>query len=192
MSARGRLLGAAALLLVLGPALSALTIRVGLTYGPRSINDALLTSTYHPGAVFTPSLELGIGKGWFAGVAYESGPKLTGALGLYDSAAVFTLSGLEIYCGYELRLKSIALFVRGGYGPYFYKQTVDYAYVQDHPVEGTRWAAMAAAGLKFYPWKFLYLTIGAKFAALKAKPYDVKVDLGGWRLLAGLGFAFDL
>ncbi len=186
------MLKAAALLLVSAPALSALTIRAVLTYGPRTINDALLTATYHPGSVFTPSVELGFGKGWFVGAGYETGPEMTGALGLYDSAAVFTLSGLEIYCGYELRLKSIAIFVRGGYGPYFYKQTVDYAYVQDHPVEGTRWAAMAAAGLNFYPWKFIYLTIGAKFAALKAKPYDGKVDLGGWRLLAGLGFAFDL
>jgi hypothetical protein len=188
----GRLALAAAFLISLGAPLSALTIRAGLSYGPRSINNELLTATYRPGSVFTPSFELGFGEGWFAGAAYETGPRMGGALGLYNSAAVFTLSGLEIYGGYELRLRSLALFVRGGYGPYFYKQTVDYAYAEDHPVEGTRWAATAAAGLKFYPWKFLYLTVGAKFAALKAKPYDGKVDLGGWRLLAGLGFAFSL
>jgi hypothetical protein len=187
-----RLALAAAFLISLGAPLSALTIRAGLSYGPRSINNELLTTTYRPGSVFTPSFELGFGKGWFAGVAYETGPQMSGKLGLYDSAAVFTLSGLEIYGGYELRLKSFALFARAGYGPYSYKQTVDYTYAEDHPVEGTRWAVTAAAGLKLYPWKFLYLTVGAKFAALKAKPYDGKVDLGGWRLLAGLGFAFGL
>jgi hypothetical protein len=50
---------------------------------------------------------------------------------------------------------------------------------------------LAAAGLKFYPWKFIFLSAEAKFVALKVKPYDQSVDLGGWRLLGGLGIAFD-
>jgi hypothetical protein len=185
------MLGAAALLLVLGPALSALTIRVELTYGPRSIDDALLTATYHPGSVFTPSIEFSLAAGWFVGLGYETGPEMSGTLGLYKSAARFTLSGLEIYGGYEFRLQSLALFVRGGYGLYSYKQTVDYAYVQDYPIDGTGSAFLAAAGLKFYPWKFIFLSAEAKFVALKVKPYDQSVDLGGWRLLGGLGIAFD-
>jgi hypothetical protein len=183
----------AAFVLALGgrAPLSALTIRAGLAYGPRSINDALLTTIYHPGSVFAPSLEVSFAKGWFVGAAYETGPEMGGTLGLYRSAARFTLSGLDIYCGYELRMKSFAVFVRGGSGLYSYKQTVDYPYVQDYPVNGTGGAFLAAAGLKFYPWKFVYLSAEAKFVALKVKPYDRSVDLGGWRLLGGLGFAFD-
>jgi len=187
----GRTALAVAFLIGLGAPLSALTIRAGLAYGPRSINDALLTTTYHPGSVFTPSLELGFGRGWFAGVAYETGPQMSGALGLYDSPAVFTLSGLELFGGYEFRMKSLALFIRGGYGLYSYKQSVDYSYVQDFPADGTGSAFLAAAGLKFYPWKFIFLSAEAKYISLRVKPYDRSVDLGGWRLQSGVGFAFD-
>lgn len=191
MKRLGREACAAALILAIGAPLSALTIRGGLSYGPRSINDALLTTTYRPGAVLTPSLEFAFGKGWFAGAAYETGPEMLGTLGFYKSPARFALSGLEIYGGYEFRMKSFALFIRGGSGPYSYKQTVDYIYVQDRPVEGTRWAFLAAAGLKFYPWNFVYISAEAKYIALKVMPYDQSVDLGGWRLQGGLGFAFD-
>jgi hypothetical protein len=182
---------AAGLILGIGAPLSALTIRAGLAYGPRSINDALITTTYHPGSVFIPSLEFAFGKGWFVGAGYETGPEMSGTLGLYGSSARFALSGLEIYGGYEYGMKSFAVFIRGGYGRFSYKQTVDYAYVQDYPVDGTGSAFLAAAGLKYYPWKFIDVSAEAKYVVLKVKPYDQSVDLGGWRLLAGLGFVFD-
>jgi hypothetical protein len=184
---------AAVLILGAGAPLGALTLRFGLAFGTRSINDALLTSTYNPGPVFAPSLELAFGGGWFAGLAYEPGRTETGALGVYDSPAEFSLSGLELRAGYELRLKAVAFTASAGFGPYSYKQNVeDEAFAQDHPVDQTRWGWSVGAGFKVYPWKFLFLSAGARYVGLAVKPYDRRVDLGGWRLLGGLGLAFDL
>ncbi len=192
MSRAARTLLAAALLLGAGLPLAALTLRLNLAYGTRSVNDALLTSTYKPGPVFAPGLELGFGGGWFAGLAFEPGRTETGTLGVYESPAEFSLSGLELRAGCELRLKAVAFFGAAGFGPYRYKQTVDEAFARDHPVDETRWAGSLGAGLKVYPWKFLFLSAGARFVFLSVKPYDRRVDLGGWRLQGGLGLAFDL
>ena len=170
---------------------SALTIRAGLAYGPRGIADSRIDSTYHPGAGFYPQLEIGIGGGLVVGIGFETSAAMAGTLGLYKSPALFRLSGLDVYARYELRMKSFAAYIQGGYGLYFYKQTVDYPYVQDLPVDGSASTVQLAAGLKYYPWKFLFLSAGAKFVPLRVKPYDQSVDLSGWRFLAGLGAAFD-
>ena len=183
---------AAVLILGTSAPLAALTLRLGLTFGTRSINDALLTSTYNPGPVFVPALELAFRGGWFVGLAYEPGRTETGALGVYDSPAEFSLSGLELRAGYELRLKAVAFQAAAGGGPYAAKQTVDEDFARDHPVDKTGWAWSLGAGFKVYPWKFLFLSAGARYVMLSVKPYDRRVDLGGWRLQGGLGLAFDL
>ena len=69
---------------------------------------------------------------------------------------------------------------------------MDEDFARGHPVDATRWAWSAGVGVKVYPWKFLFISAGARRVFLSVQPYDRRVDLGGWRLQGGLGLAFDL
>lgn len=180
-----------ALTLGLVSAVSALTLRLGGAFGTRNFNDAKIRETYGGGEAYSAGVEVGLGRGWTAGFSLENGPTLSGKLGLSESNAQFSLWGLDFTAGYELRLRKLGFFIRAGYGLYHYRQTVDYEYVQDYKVDAWASTFVAAAGLKYYPWNFLFLSAGAKYVPLKVKPYDQTVDLGGWRWAAGLGLAFD-
>lgn len=180
-----------AVTLGLTSAVSALTIRLGGAFGTRVLNDAKIRDAYGTGVAYSAGAEFGFGRGWTAGLSFESGRTQTGKLGLSASNAQFGLWGLDFTAGYELRLRKFGFFIRAGYGLYHYRQTVEYEYVQDYKVDALASTLVAIAGLKYYPWNFLYLSAGAKFVPLKVKPYDQTVDLGGWRFAGGLGLAFD-
>jgi hypothetical protein len=179
------------LLMSLSAFVRAITIRPGLFYGLRKIEDAKIKAAYKEGSVFLPYIELGFWKGLMVGAAYETAEASYGNLGIHQVPATFQLSGLDFYLGYEFEIGKLALFVKAGYGVYYYKQTVDYAYVQDYKVDYRQGAIIGTAGLKFYPGKSLFFSAAVKYVSLKVKPYDSEVNLSGFRYLAGLGLSFD-
>jgi len=187
------LLGAALLGLAAVPApASTLTLRGGITAGIRALDDAGMRTAYGQVYVFCPFLEIGLASGWTAGIAYEAAASQTGTLGLYEAAARFRMTGLEVTAGYERGFGPFAAYARAGYGLYHYEQTVDDDFARDYPIDHNASTIVIAGGIKFSPWRFLFLSAGAKYVPLKVKPYDVSVNLGGWRLLAGIGLAFGL
>ncbi len=167
-----------------------IVLRGGLTAGVRAFDDAGMQTAYGQANVYCPFIEAGLASGWTAGIAYEVAPTQTGTLGPYNAAARFRLSGLEVTLGYERSLGMFAAYARAGYGLYHYEQSVDDDFAQDYPIDQNASAMVIAAGMKFSPWRFLFLSAGAKYVSLKVKPYDVSVNLGGWRLQAGIGVAF--
>ncbi|MDD8027526.1 MAG: hypothetical protein PHI34_13550 [Acidobacteriota bacterium] len=183
---------AAALLLFLVAAgtASAATLRLDAGAAWRSLNDAKIRQTYGTAVSVPFGFDLVFRSGWEAGLHFEWSPTRAGTLGLSDSAARFHLLGLEAAVGREFRLGLFGLYVRAGAGLYHYKQTVTYAYVQDYKVDRFAPAAVIAAGVRGYPWRFLYVSADAKYVVLSVKPYGVAVDLGGWRLGGSLGFVF--
>jgi hypothetical protein len=62
--------------------------------------------------------------------------------------------------------------------------------VQDYRINRFAPAGVIAAGLRVYPWRFLFFSADVKYVILPVKPYDQSVDLSGIRLGGGLGFAF--
>jgi len=57
-------------------------------------------------------------------------------------------------------------------------------------VDATKSTFFVAGGLKIYPMKNVYISAEVKYVPLKVKPIDDEVDLGGLRLMGGLGFTF--
>jgi hypothetical protein len=175
---------------ILAGPVSALTLRFDGSAAWRNLNDAKIRQTYGSSVAVTAGFDLVFRSGWEAGLRIEAAASRAGALGLSASAAEFELWGLDATIGREIRLGAAGFYARGGIGLYHYKQTVDYAYVQDHRVNRFAPAGVIAVGIRFYPWRFLFLSADAKYVVLPVKPYGQAVDLGGIRLGGGLGFAF--
>jgi hypothetical protein len=182
------------LALVLVPlAARAVTVRLGVGLGARTVNDAKVKNAYGSGFVQLPYLQVSIRPHLFLGLAYEGGYKKEGRLGVYNDAAVLTLRGLDLTLGTELRAKWAAAYLQAGYGLYEYRQKVPTTpFSSAHPVNRRQSTVVAAVGIRLYPEKFFYLTAEAKYVPLKVRPYDSAVDLGGWRFLGGLGFSLNL
>jgi hypothetical protein len=165
-------------------------LRFGAWYGPQKINDAKIRAVYGETETFLPYLELEIGRGWTIGAGYELGYDRKGLIGPYDYPTTLRMTGWNACLGYELRLKSLALFGRAGLGLYDYKQTIENPNVTDMPVDARQTGGVFAAGLNYYVADVFYIGLEARYVLLKVKPYESEVDLGGWRFAAGAGFAF--
>lgn len=170
---------------------SAFTFQAGAFYGLRKVNDAKIKAAYKDGEVYFPFLEVQAWKGLTLSFGYEGGYSGTALLGIYNSPAELSVSGLEFLVGYEYRINRFGFFAKTGYGLYFYKQTVLDDFAKDYPVDASQSTIVFKGGLKLYPGKFLFLAFEIKYVPLKVKPYDYEVDLGGMRYLLGLGASFD-
>jgi hypothetical protein len=165
-------------------------VRFGAWYGPQKINDAKIRAVYGETEAFLPYLEIEIGRGWTIGAGYEFGYDRKGLIGPYEYPTTLRMAGWNALLGYELRLKSVALFGRAGLGLYAYEQTIENPNITDMPVDAWKAAGVFAAGLKYYTTEFFYLGLEARYVWLQPNPHGSKVDLGGWRFAAGAGFAF--
>lgn len=185
---------AAALLIILGAPLAApaMTLHFGVHLGAQTINEAKVKEAYGNGFIHVPYLQVFVAGNVFLGLSYEGGYEKGALLGVYADQATLTMRGLDLTLGYEIRSKAAAGYLKAGYGLYAYRQTIPTTpFAAARPVDHRRSTAVAAAGVKVYPQKFFYLAAEVKFVPLKVKPYDVAVDLGGWRFLGGLGFSVD-
>jgi len=185
---------AAALLLALGPSLRAeIGLRAGAWFGPQLVNDAKINDVYGKTQAFSvlPYLEARFGPGLTLGAGYELGYDRSGVIGAYNYATRLQMSGINILAGYEFRTDRLALFAQAGVGLYAYRQTVDNPNVTDMPVNARKTAVLAAGGIKVYPMDAVFIGFEARYVSLKVKPYDVTVDLGGWRFAVGVGLALD-
>jgi hypothetical protein len=164
-------------------------IEIGFLAGLRTLNNADLKSVYGNGFIFFPSITL-IWRGIIFGGGYETGFKKNGLIGIYQEPAQLTVNEPEIYAGYQLTLNKFAPYLKLGWGFYSYKQVVNSPYVSNYPVNGKKSGLIFAAGFKFYPIKRMFISAEIKYGALKVKPYDQVVDIGGMRLNGGLGICF--
>jgi len=169
----------------------ALTIQAGALFGLRKVNDAKIEAAYKDGEVYCPYLEIGPWKNLTFSLGYEGGYRETALLGLFQSRAVLSVTGIEFLVGYEHKIASVALYAKTGYALYFYKQIVQDESVTDYVVHSSRSTFVLKGGIKIYPWKFLFAALEIKYVPLTVKPYDYEVDLGGMRYLVGLGVSFD-
>jgi hypothetical protein len=172
---------------------AAIGLRAGVWYGTQQVNDPKIDAAYGTGETFVafPCLELRFGSGWTLSAGYELGYNRSTVMGPYDYPATLKMSGAALLAGYEFRTGRAAIFAQGGVGQYAYTQTIANPSVTDRPVDASRLAGLAAAGVRVYPVDAFYVGLEARYVFLKVKPYDATVDLGGWRIAVGAGFAVD-
>jgi hypothetical protein len=174
------------------PQSEGIVLRAGLNYGPQKIQDAKMRAVYGETNVFLPSFEVQFWKGLTVGAEYEFGYDRSGKIGMNELASSFRMEGWDAYLGYEQRLGEFALLAKIGLGRFSYKQTIPGLDVSGTKVDGVKTTVTFAAGAKFYPAKFLFLTAAVRYVPLKVKPLEAEVDLGGIRYMAGMGLAFDI
>jgi hypothetical protein len=185
---------ALALCLASAPGLrAAIGLRAGVWYGTQQVNDPKIEAAYGAGETFVafPCLEFHFGSGWTLAAGYELGYNRSTVMGPYDYPATLKMSGAALLAGYEFRTGRAAIFALGGVGQYAYTQTVANPSVTDRPVDARQLAGIAAAGVRVYPADVFYVGLEARYVFLKVKPYDITVDLGGWRIAVGAGLALN-
>jgi hypothetical protein len=168
--------------------LPAIDLDLGLQLGLRTASGTI-QDTYGGGMVFFPSLKLNVWKGLGIGLGYELGYKKDAKIGLFQENSTLKVSGFEAFAAYEFVTGKLAPYARLGIGSYAYSQKVESEFVPD--VDESKVAVSLGAGVKYLLDK-LFLSAELKYVPLKVKPLDEEVDLGGLRLLAGVGYAFNL
>jgi len=160
----------------------------GILYGPRTINDQEIKNAYGKGTVFFPYFQIDIVKGIILGMGYEGGYARTASLGLYHEKGTLDIEGYEIFVGYQLKIKSVSPYVKLGYNLFSYKQTIASPFLEEFKVHHQKTAVSFGGGLKIFIMRFLYVSSEVRYVPLKVKPFDIEVDLGGFRFLGGIGF----
>jgi hypothetical protein len=173
-----------------GSALGAIHFEAGIRAGTRTVSDAAIKSVYGNGTVYYPYVAVHPWKGLFVGVGYEGGYSRSGTIGLYGEPTTLSVTGFEVFAGYEIMFGTVAPFIKAGYGSYSCKQTVDSPYVADYEVDTVKGALVIGGGLKIFVSDKFFLSGEARLVPLKIKPYDTEVDIGGMRYTAGIGVKF--
>lgn len=175
-------------ILCLSAGLHAIHFEAGFFYGQRTVNDTDIKNIYGNGAIYFPCVGI-IWKGLILGGGYEGGYSRDGEIGMFNEATTLSVTGLEFFIGYQVKLKMTAPYVKVGYGSYSYKQTIESLYLGEFKVDHKKSAITVSGGLKIHPLKNLFLAGEVKYVPLKVKPFDEEVDLSGLRLMAGIGFS---
>lgn len=166
---------------------SAADIELGLHWGYRQLKDANLKDIYGSGFVFRPQVRYGVDRNIALELAYEGGYKKDGPVGLYDESSSLTMNAWEAAAVLRMEHRGLIPFIKGGLGYYGYKQDIDSAFVRKK-VDHHSVAPFAGAGLDVALFSGLHISGAVHYVFLKVKPFDVRVDLGGLRVLLGLRY----
>jgi opacity protein-like surface antigen len=174
--------------LVLPVMVYAMDFSFGFQAGLRTVSDSNIKDVYKNGLCYFPYAAVNLYKGFTIGAGYEFGYSRDGTIGIYNEATTIKVTGFEAFIGYQYPLPMVTPYVFVGFGSFSYTQTVDSPAAQQ--VDATKSTFFVAGGVKVYPMKNLYISAEVKYVPLKVKPYEDEVDLGGLRLMGGLGFSF--
>ena len=174
--------------LLLPVASYAVDFSFGFQAGLRTVSDSEIKNVYGNGTCFFPYAAINVFKGFTIGAGYELGYSREGKIGLYEEATTLKVTGVQAFVGFQYSVSMVTPYVFVGFGSFSYKQTVESEAAQD--VDATKSTFFVAGGIKICPMKNIYISAEVKYVPLKVQPYDEEVDLGGLRLMGGLGFTF--
>jgi hypothetical protein len=158
-------------------------------YGMRTVASDEIRGVYGNGYVFYPAVSVTLPKGFYVGAGYEGGYSRSGLIGIFEDPTRLKVSGAEAFAGYELKTRAVRLYAKAGLGFYRYKQSIDFPGLP-YEIDGRKSAPLAALGARLFAFKGLFVITELKYVSMKVRPVDVEVDLGGIRLLGGLGYRF--
>ncbi len=167
---------------------SRLRFEAGAFSGPRYMTGSDISAAYGQGFVYNPYAAIQWGR-FLIGGGYEEAKASRGEIGLYEESSSLRIRGFDLFVGYVFTFRIVAPYLKIGYGRYSYQQTIDSLYVGSDGVNQKKWTVTIAGGARFRVFKHLLLAGEVKYTPLKARPFDEEVDLGGLRLLAGIGFS---
>jgi opacity protein-like surface antigen len=176
-------------LLIVPMVVYAVDFSFGFQAGLRTVSDSSnIKTVYGNGLCYFPYAAVNLFKGFTVGAGYEFGYSRSGTIGIYNEATTLKVTGIEAFVGYQYSLPMVTPYVFVGFGSFSYTQTVDSPSAQ--AVDKTKSTFFVAGGVRVYPMKNLYVSVEVKYVPLKVTPLEDEVDLGGLRLMGGLGFSF--
>jgi len=180
---------AAFLLAWVGP-VSARSWEVDVTGGYRTLKDATLRQVYGNGFVVTPSLSYAVSKSLRVGAEYEFGYAKDASIGLFEDPSTLKVGGGHLFLQYGERAGRFQPFLKAGVGLFAYQFDVQIPTPAAVRVSDTDVSFFFGAGLRAVIMKRLIATTELKYAALWVDSFDDQVDLGGIRILFGIGYEF--
>ena len=173
---------------------SASWFTLGLNAGFRNLNDPTIGEIYGDGYVYEPYLRYSFAGSFSLELAYEGGYKKSGPVGFFQEDSTLSVSGLQLNGIVRvpiLRIRRLSTYFKIGLAYYFYKQDIDSPFVR-RKVDHTKWTTVIGVGMSLNLFRGLFLTAEYKSIPLRVKPFDINVDLGGSRILFGIGYHFWL
>jgi hypothetical protein len=174
---------------------SAAQFSLGLNGGYRNLDDPTLGEIYGDGYVFEPYVRYSFAGGSYAlELAYEGGYKKSAPIGRFQENSTLSVNGVQLAGIVRipfLRARNINTYFKVGIAYYFYKQDIDSEFVRQK-VDHNKWTTVLGAGMSLYLFRGVFLTAEVKSIPLRVKPFDINVDLGGTRILFGIGYQFWL
>jgi hypothetical protein len=173
---------------------SAAWFTLGLNAGYRYLDDLALGEIYGDGYVYEPYIRYSFAGSYGLELSYEGGYKRSGPVGLFQEDSTLSVTGLQLsgIVGVPLlRIRNVSTYFKIGIAYYFYKQDIDSEFVRQQ-VDHNKWTTVIGGGMSLHLFRGLFLTAEVKSIPLKVKPFDINVDLGGMRILFGIGYQFWL
>ena len=161
---------------------------VGLLYGMRTLKNADLRGVFGSGTVAIPTLTVRVSPSGSVGISYETGYKREARVGLFGDLFSLSVSGLELFYRQEWRTGRLTPYLKIGPGFAFYKIHIDSPFLTAYNVKGSDVTFAMALGLNAPIAKRVFLTAEVKYGVLWVDPFDDRVDLGGFRAVAGFSF----
>ena len=167
---------------------------LGLNAGYRNLDDLALGEIYGDGYVYEPYIRYSFAGSYSLELSYEGGYKRSGPVGLFQEDSTLSVTGLQLNGIVRvpvLRIRNVSTYFKIGIAYYFYKQDIDSEFVRQQ-VDHSKWTTVIGAGMSLHLFRGLFLTAEVKSIPLKVKPFDINVNLGGMRILFGIGYHFWL
>jgi hypothetical protein len=183
-----RIVPAGLLLLALAASAWGFQGEVGLLYGVRTLKNADLRGIFGSGTVAIPTLAVRVSPSGSIGLSYEAGYKREARVGLFGDLFSLSVSGLELFYRQEWQAGRLTPYLKIGPGFALYKIHIDSPFLTAYNVKGSDVTFAMALGINARVAKHILLTAEVKYGVLWVDPFDDRVDLGGFRAVAGLGF----
>lgn len=166
----------------------------GLNAGYRYLDDPTLGEIYGDGYVYEPYIRYSLSYSFGLELSYEGGYKKSAPIGLFEENSTLSVSGLQLSGIVQvpfLRIRNVSTYFKLGIGYYFYKQDIDSEFIR-RQVDHNKWTTVIGGGMNIHLFRGLFLTAEVKSIPLRVKPFEINVDLGGIRILFGIGYQFWL
>ena len=167
---------------------------LGINAGYRYLDDHALGEIYGDGYVFEPYLRYAFARSLILELSYEGGYKKRAPIGIFQEDSTLSVTGIQLSAIVPLpilRLRNVSTYFKLGVAYYFYKQDIDSEFVRQQ-VDHRKWTTVIGGGMSINLFRGLFLTAEVKSIPLRVKPFDINVDLGGIRILFGIGYQFWL
>lgn len=164
-----------------------LTFRAGYL----QLTEPPVKSVYGGGFIINPSIAAGLSPYFSVKAGWEGGYQQDAEIGLYNESSTLYLNAWEISGIFRYpEWAPFIPFIEAGLGSYGCLQEIDSDFIRKK-VDRHRISYFAAAGVSYVLGSRIFLLAEFKYVPLKVRPFDIEVDLTGYRMLAGIGYRFS-